>query len=64
MRVFWAQRYEGASLADLTQAIGINRTSMYAAFGNKENPFRQALKLYASGPTSYGLGEHRYSGYR
>ncbi|RDD84350.1 TetR/AcrR family transcriptional regulator [Streptomyces parvulus] len=53
MRVFWAQGYEGASLTDLTRAMGINRTSMYAAFGNKEDLFRRALTLYATGPGSY-----------
>lgn len=55
MRVFWAQGYEGASLTDLTRAMGINRTSMYAAFGNKEDLFRQALKLYTAGPASYAV---------
>ncbi|MDG4808196.1 TetR/AcrR family transcriptional regulator [Micromonospora sp. WMMD1120] len=54
MRVFWEQGYEGASLADLTKAMGINRTSMYAAFGNKEELFRKAWARYAAGPASYG----------
>ncbi|MEV8116040.1 MULTISPECIES: TetR/AcrR family transcriptional regulator [Streptomyces] len=53
MRVFWEQGYEGASLADLTEAMGINRTSMYAAFGNKEELFRKALDRYSEGPASY-----------
>ncbi|MFB4194182.1 TetR/AcrR family transcriptional regulator [Streptomyces carpaticus] len=53
MRVFWAQGYEGASLTDLTQAMGITRTSMYAAFGNKEELFRKALERYTEGPASY-----------
>ncbi|MBU2667045.1 TetR/AcrR family transcriptional regulator [Actinoplanes bogorensis] len=55
MRVFWAHGYEGASLADLTGAMGINRTSMYAAFGNKEELFRKALARYSEGPASYGV---------
>jgi len=53
MRVFWAQGYEGASLTDLTAAMGITRTSMYAAFGNKEDLFHKALELYTEGPASY-----------
>ena len=51
--VFWRQGYEGASLADLTTAMGINRTSMYAAFGNKEDLFRLALARYTTGPACY-----------
>jgi AcrR family transcriptional regulator len=51
--VFWEQGYEGASLTDLTAAMGITRTSMYAAFGNKENLFRKALERYTAGPAAY-----------
>ncbi|MFH9426517.1 TetR/AcrR family transcriptional regulator [Streptomyces sp. NPDC017529] len=54
MRVFWQQGYEGASLTDLTNAMGITRTSLYAAFGNKEDLFRKALERYTEGPASYG----------
>ena len=54
MRVFWEQGYEGASLSDLTAAMGITRTSMYAAFGNKEDLFRKALDRYTAGPAAYG----------
>jgi AcrR family transcriptional regulator len=46
MRVFWQKGYVGASLADLTQSMGINKPSMYAAFGNKEQLFIQATKHY------------------
>ncbi|MEV5504161.1 TetR/AcrR family transcriptional regulator [Nonomuraea fuscirosea] len=53
MRVFWAQGYEGASLTDLTQAMGISRTSMYAAFGSKEDLFHLALRRYSDGPAAY-----------
>ncbi|SES16641.1 transcriptional regulator, TetR family [Lentzea albida] len=55
MRVFWQNGYEGASLPDLTEAMGISRTSMYAVFGNKEELFRKALARYADGPASYGV---------
>ena len=46
MQVFWSLGYEGASLADLTEAMGINRPSLYATFGNKEDLFAEALALY------------------
>jgi len=53
MVVFWEQGYEGASLADLTAAMGITKTSMYAAFGNKDELFRRAVERYAEGPAAY-----------
>jgi AcrR family transcriptional regulator len=46
MTVFWRQGYEGASLADLTAAMGINSPSLYAAFGSKEGLFRAVLERY------------------
>ena len=50
LKVFWRKGYEGTSLHDLTEAMGINRPSLYAAFGNKEELFRKALDRYAEGP--------------
>lgn len=47
MELFWAKGYEGTSLADLTEAMGVNRPSLYAAFGNKEALFRKACTRYA-----------------
>ncbi|GGF15659.1 TetR family transcriptional regulator [Aliidongia dinghuensis] len=44
--VFWRKGYEGTSLSDLTEAMGITRPSLYAAFGNKEELFRKALDRY------------------
>src|ERR1700761_2872773 len=46
MTVFWRKGYEGASLAELTEAMGINPPSLYAAFGNKEGLFRAVLERY------------------
>jgi AcrR family transcriptional regulator len=48
MEVFWEKGYEGASMADLTRAMGIASPSLYAAFGSKEELFRQALALYGA----------------
>jgi AcrR family transcriptional regulator len=44
--VFWRKGYEGASYADLTEAAGVERPALYAAFGNKEALFRKALDRY------------------
>ena len=51
--VFWRKGYEGATLPDLTRAMGINRPSLYAAFGNKEALFRKVLDRYIEGPAAY-----------
>jgi AcrR family transcriptional regulator len=69
LRVFWSKGYEGASLTDLTEAMGVTRPSLYAAFGNKEALFRKALDLYErdklaytgaalDAPTARGVAEH------
>jgi AcrR family transcriptional regulator len=68
LRVFWSKGYEGASMADLTEAMGITKPSLYAAFGNKEALFAKALDLYEaeklaytrtalSAPTARGIAE-------
>jgi AcrR family transcriptional regulator len=48
MKVFWTKGFTGASLSDLTEAMGITRPSLYAVFGNKEELFFKALDLYES----------------
>ncbi|MDQ8729759.1 TetR/AcrR family transcriptional regulator [Bradyrhizobium sp. LHD-71] len=53
LHLFWRQGYEGTSIADLTEAIGITKPSLYAAFGNKEELFRKALDRYVDGPGGY-----------
>ncbi|KIA60690.1 TetR family transcriptional regulator [Nocardia vulneris] len=55
MEVFWEHGYEGASMNDLTTAMGINSPSLYAAFGCKEALFREAIDLY--GQTEGGYTE-------
>lgn len=48
MEVFWAKGYDGASLSDLTAAMAIKAPSLYAAFGSKEELFREAVELYGA----------------
>ncbi len=47
-RLFWASGYNGTSMRDLTNTLGINKPSLYAAFGNKEQLFQASLSHYLS----------------
>jgi AcrR family transcriptional regulator len=53
MRLFWAAGYEGASLTELTEVMGINRRSIYATYGNKQALFRKAVDRYLAGPGAF-----------
>ncbi len=53
MRVFWEKGYEGASIGDLTSSMGINRSSMYTIFGDKQALFDSAVQRYGDGPVSF-----------
>lgn len=53
MEVFWRKGYDGASLTDLTEAMGVEKPSLYAAFGNKEALFARVLDRYLDGPSGY-----------
>lgn len=53
MNVFWRKGYDGTSMTDLTEAMGINPPSLYAAFGNKESLFLRVLERYSEGPGSF-----------
>lgn len=46
MRLFWAKGYGATSMQDLERATGLTRSSLYNAFGNKNQLFKQALGLY------------------
>lgn len=46
MHVFWEKGYEGTSMADLTESIGMKAPSLYAAFGNKDAIFKEVVQKY------------------
>ncbi|MDP4534756.1 TetR/AcrR family transcriptional regulator [Alkalimonas collagenimarina] len=73
LEVFWRNGYDGTSLSDLTEAMGINKPSLYAAFGNKEQLFLKAIEFYENRscsfflpalekPTAYQVAEHMLYG--
>lgn len=51
--LFRRKGFDNTSIGDLTDALDINKPSLYAAFGNKEELFSEILKAYVSGPASY-----------
>ncbi|WP_353070497.1 TetR/AcrR family transcriptional regulator (plasmid) [Tunturibacter empetritectus] len=53
MRLFWERGYEGTSMADLSHAMGIHPSSIYAAFGDKQALFALAAKRYIEVPGQY-----------
>lgn len=53
LHMFWAQGYEGTSIADLVSAMGIAPPSLYSAFGSKEQLYLEAIELYLQGPGSF-----------
>ena len=57
MKLFCRHGYEGVSISDLTRTLGIAPTSLYAAFGNKEMLYREALALFLNRPTRPHLNE-------
>lgn len=46
MSVFWQKGYSGASITDLTKAMGVTKPSLYTAFGSKEGLFKDAIRRY------------------
>jgi AcrR family transcriptional regulator len=73
MEVFWRHGYEGATIAQLTEAMGINPPSLYACFGSKEGLLKAALDRYTekratwmeeilSAPTAHDVAEKMLMG--
>jgi AcrR family transcriptional regulator len=55
MLLFWKRGYEGTSMADLTQAMGLNPSSIYAAFGDKHALFQLVVKRYVELRAQYAV---------
>lgn len=53
--LFWTRGYEGVSMADLVAALGIASARIYAAFGSKEQLFREAVELYETGEGAFAV---------
>lgn len=53
MQLFWEKGYEATSLSDLTSRMGIQRPSIYSAFGDKKELFEAALRKYTRYHSSY-----------
>jgi AcrR family transcriptional regulator len=48
LAVFWRNGFQGASMSELTEAMGLSKPSLYAAFGDKEALYLKALERYAT----------------
>lgn len=59
MKLFWIKGYEATSISDLTTALGVGPTSLYAAFGSKDALYAEALRLYSVTYENLVLGRFR-----
>ena len=59
MQVFWTKGYEGTSLCDLMQAMGLSKSSLYDTFGSKNDLFVRAIEHYCETVQARYLGELR-----
>jgi AcrR family transcriptional regulator len=53
LEAFWQHGYDQTSISDLTEAMGINPPSLYAAFGDKQTLFDEVVERYQSDPTNF-----------
>lgn len=61
LQVFWAKGYEAASMQDLVDAMGINRFSLYATFGDKHRLYLAACERYRAVMNRSALGALRHT---
>lgn len=59
MKLFWTRGYEGTSIADLTNTLGVGVKSLYAAFGSKDALYAEALSYYTTSYDHLTLGRFR-----
>jgi AcrR family transcriptional regulator len=59
MRLFWIKGYEATSIADLTEVLGVGPTSLYAAFGSKDELYAEVIRLYSASYEHLVLGRFR-----
>jgi AcrR family transcriptional regulator len=59
MRLFWSRGYEATSVADLTEAMGINPPTLYSFFGDKKRLFLETAELYQEGPGCFAVAALR-----
>lgn len=59
MKLFWVKGYEATSISDLTAALGVGPTSLYAAFGSKDELYGEVLRLYMGSFEHLVLGRFR-----
>jgi len=61
MQQFWRSGYDGTSMADLINCMGINRGSLYDTFGDKEELFKKAFEHYVNSRVTGLRGELKSS---
>jgi TetR/AcrR family transcriptional repressor of nem operon len=62
MEAFWELGYEGTSTAALVERLGIGRSSLYAAFGSKDELYAEAMDSYIRDLRGRVIGKLRAEG--
>ncbi|MEK9754967.1 MAG: helix-turn-helix domain-containing protein, partial [Rhodospirillaceae bacterium] len=51
MQVFWSKGYAATSMRDLTEAMGLSKSSLYDTFGSKHDLFLESIDFYRDNVT-------------